>query len=230
MGNFLNIDGPEGSFEAYLSLPEGGRGPGVVILAEIYNVNDWVRAVTDAYAAAGYVALAPDLFWRQEPGLYMDYNPENQQRGRALAAALDTPAALRDVDLCIDYLKARPECTGKVAVMGFCLGGQLAYLCAANGNPDAVSVYYGTRLQHMTGEARKIRCPALLHFGEADTGIPVEAAYEIERLTADMPNVQVHVYPEAPHAFGRFGHPPFRQEASDLALERTLALYKSALA
>lgn len=229
MGQFTEVQGPDGSFDAYLALPEGGSGPGVVILAEIYNVNGFVKQVADLYAAAGYVALAPDLFWRQEPGLHMDYTPENQVRGRALAAGMDAAAAVRDIDTCIDYLKARPGSSGKVGLVGFCLGGQLAYLSAASSNPDAISVYYGTRLHEMTQEARKIRCPAQLHFAEADVSIPVAAAYEIEELTAGMSNVEVFVYADAPHAFGRFGYPPYREDHAKLAQNRTFDLFRKAL-
>lgn len=230
MGEFIDIATKEGSsFQAFLSLPASGVGPGVVVLPEIYNVNDWVRAVCDLYAEAGFVALAPDVFWRHEPRLYMAYNPENQQRGRKLATELDTELALDDLDLCLSFLRASPHTTGKAGVVGYCLGGQLAYLSAAQRNPDASSVYYGTRLQHLVNEVKTIRCPIDLHFGELDQSVPVSAAAEIETAAKGMPNVSVYVYEQAPHAFGRFGHPPFRPGASGLALRRTHELFNRAL-
>jgi len=230
MGEFVQVQGEDGAFDAYLSLPERGSGPAVLVLAEIYNVNQWVKDVTDRYAAQGYVALAPDLFWRQEPGLQMAYTPENQQKGRKLAAAIGYRSCgqgptIRAFRFCV----TRPGSNGKVGAVGFCLGGQLAYRLAAHSNPDACSVYYGTRLQEMTALVRQIRCPTQLHFGEADHGIPVACAWEIEKLAADMPNVAVHVYKDAPHGFGRFGYPPYREADAHLALKRTLELFGNAL-
>lgn len=229
MGEFVQVECEDGAFDAYLSLPNQAAGPAVLVLAEIYNVNQWVRDVTDRYAAQGYVALAPDLFWRQEPGLHMAYTPENQQKGRALAAAIDTNRAVKDLDACLAFLRKRPGSNGKVGAVGFCLGGQLAYRLAAHSDPDACSVYYGTRLQEMTGLVRQIRCQTQLHFGEADHGIPVSCAWEIEKLAADMPNIAVHVYKDAPHGFGRFGYPPYREADANLALQRTLELFGNAL-
>lgn len=229
VGEFVSVPCADGAFEAYCARPADGCGGSVLLLAEIYNVNHWVQEVAERYAAAGYNVLAPDLFWRQEPGLRLAYTPENQQIGRKLAADLDTEKALRDLDVCAAYLRALPGSNGKVGIMGFCLGGQLAYLYAAAFDPDACSVYYGTRLQHMTQKAVDLRCPTLLHFGEADQGIPVSAAYEIDQLTADREDVSVHVYADAPHGFGRFGYPPYREEHAALAEQRTLDLYARTL-
>lgn len=229
MGELIEIAAKGGSFQAFLSLPAAGTGPGVVVLPEIYNVNDWVRAVCDLYSEAGYVALAPDVFWRHEPHLYMAYNPENQQRGRKLATELDTELALDDLDTCYSFLRKSSHTNGKAGVVGYCLGGQLAYLSAARRSPDGSSVYYGTRIQHHVHEARNIRCPTDLHFGELDQSVPVAAAAEIEAVTRDMPHVSVYVYEQAPHAFGRFGHPPYRPGASGLALQRTHDLFSKAL-
>lgn len=229
MGEFTEIVCKDGRFSAFVSIPASGKGPGVVVLPEIYNVNDWVRAVCDLYSEAGYVAMAPDVFWRHEPGLYMAYNPENQQRGRKLATELNTELALDDLDVCIEFLRKSPHTNGKVGVVGYCLGGQLAYLSAARRTPDASSVYYGTRIQHLIQDAKSIRCPTSLHFGELDQSVPVSAAADIEAVTKQMPHVSVYIYEQAPHAFGRFGHPPYRPGASGLALKRTHELFSAAL-
>lgn len=229
MGEFISVSGPDGSFEAFLSLPATQPAPAIVVLAEIYNVNAWVRGVCDLLAQAGFAALAPDLFWRQEARTYMDYTPENQQRGRKLAAELDMDTALADVDLAMAVLRRDPRTNGKVGVMGYCLGGQIAYRSAAQSTPDACVVYYGTRLQDLVAEVDGIRCPTALHFGEADQSIPVSAAYAIAERGAGKSHVGVHVYGGAPHGFGRFGHPPFRADAAGLAYDRTIALITDAL-
>ncbi|WP_157973576.1 dienelactone hydrolase family protein [Tropicimonas sp. IMCC34043] len=229
VGEFISVQCDDGEFEAYLAQPAGGCGGGVLLLAEIYNVNHWVQDVAERYAAAGYNVLAPDLFWRQEPGLRMAYTPENQQKGRKLALNLDTAQALHDLDVCAAHLRGLSGSNGKVGIMGFCLGGQLAYLYSATADPDACSVYYGTRLQEMTEKATELKCPTILHFGEADQGIPVSAGHEIDRLTADRSDVTVHVYADAPHGFGRFGYPPHREEHAALAEQRTLDLFARCL-
>lgn len=229
VGEFIEVQSPDGPFEAFLSLPAAEVAPAIVVLAEIYNVNAWVRGVCDLLAQAGFVALAPDLFWRQEARVHMDYTPENQQRGRKLAAELDVEKALADIDLVMDVLRRDPHTNGKVGVMGYCLGGQLAYRSAARSTPDACVVYYGTRLQDLVAEVDGIRCPTALHFGALDQSIPVSAAYAIAERSMGKSNVAVHVYEEAPHGFGRFGHPPFRIAAAELAYDRTIALMTDAL-
>lgn len=227
MGRMIDIRSEDGTFSGYLAVPTTGRGPGVVVLSEIYNINAWVRALTDRFADDGFIALAPDLYWRRQPGLAMDYTPENQQIGRKLAAELDIGLAVKDIDTCMQALRGEPQCTGRIGLVGYCLGGQLAYHSAVRSSPDAISVYYGTRLEEYTADAPKIRCPAVFHFGELDERVPVSAAYEIERLTAGNKNIEVYVYRGAPHGFARFGHPPHRPEADKLALERTYKLFNA---
>ena len=224
-GEIIHIAHPDGGRQqAYLALPPAGHGPAILLLGEIYNVNAWVRDVADRYAADGFVVLAPDLFWRDQPAVYMDYTPENQQRGRAFYARMDKAQVARDLDVAIGQLRADPRVTGKITAIGFCLGGQLAVLAAAHSNPDAIIVYYGTDLPLFLDDIARLKQPALFHFGAEDKLIPVTVAEEIARRTAGHGAVEVHVYEGAGHGFARFGHPPYDAKADALALSRNRAL------
>jgi carboxymethylenebutenolidase len=224
MGRMVDIDSGDGTFSGYLATPAAGVGPAVVVLPEIYNLNAWAREVTDKFARDGYMALAPDLYWRHQPGLALDYTPENQQLGRKLANDLDIGLAVKDIDSCMKYLREKPQCNGMIGLVGYCLGGQLAYHSAVRSSPDGIVSYYGTKLLEYAETATQIRCPAMFHFGEADERVPVATAHEIQRRTSGMKNVEVYVYKDAPHGFARLGYPPHRPEADKLALERTYRL------
>src|SRR3954453_23884189 len=130
MGKFIQVEAKHGrSFEAYLALPKSESGrPGLVILPEIFNVNESMRALAESDAAEGSTVLVPDMFWRLEPGLHMGYTPENSRHGLALYAKLDREHAVEDVGQCLAFLRERTESNGKVAVMGFCMGGEVALL------------------------------------------------------------------------------------------------------
>jgi carboxymethylenebutenolidase len=219
-----------GSFEAYLATPSGStKRPGLVILPEIYNSNHWVRAVADQYAGDGYVCIAPDVFWRQQPGRYLQYTPEDQQVGRALSAAMDLGRFTADMRACVNFLKARPDCTGKVGSVGYCLGGKLVYLAAARKLIDAGVTYYAVQLNNHYDEAKNIDGPLLMHFGELDTRVPPDMYAEIGKQLAGKSNVTIHYYLGADHGFNRFGYPPFDEAAAALAKQRSLEFLKKHL-
>ena len=124
-----SLDGEE--FDGYVTLPVGGRGPGVVVLQEIFGVNEQMRGVADWYAGHGFVALVPDLFWRQERGVQLtDKSEADWQKAFALYAGLDEAKAVDDGAAAVNFLRQHPACNGKVGAVGFCLGGNLAYLLA----------------------------------------------------------------------------------------------------
>src|SRR6185295_9473367 len=127
----------------YLALPASGKGPGVLLLQEIFGVNREIRETADLYAEEGYVVLAPDVFWRLEPGLQLGYSPEEIQKGRDLKGRTDLDVASRDMSAAVAALRAMPEVAGKVGAIGFCFGGLLAYLAAARCGVDAAVSYYG---------------------------------------------------------------------------------------
>ena len=132
----------QGSFKAYLSLPPAGKGPGIVLIQEIFGVNEHIRAVADQYAMDGYCVLAPDVFWRQQPRVDLGYSEEDMGKGFAIMHKVDFAQAVQDLAATVKALRALPACTGKVATLGYCMGGLLSYLSAANAGVDAAVVYY----------------------------------------------------------------------------------------
>src|ERR1039458_7444655 len=117
-----------GKFSGYLSLPKSAKAPGVVIVQEIFGVNDHIREVVDEYAGEGYLALAPAMFWRIEPNVQLGYRPEEVQKARAYRPRFNIDLGVRDIESAIKTLRAMPECDSKVAVVGYCFGGLMAYL------------------------------------------------------------------------------------------------------
>ncbi|MFA9216320.1 MAG: dienelactone hydrolase family protein, partial [Sphingomonadaceae bacterium] len=167
--SWISITTDDGNFDAYLALPRGGRGPGIVLLQEIFGVNEHIRAVADQYAADGYVVLAPDLFWRQGAHIELGYEGADWQRAVQLMQATDVEQALRDIAATAQALRALPACSGeKIASIGFCFGGRLSYLTAANGVVDAAVAYYGGGIQNALERASHIKVPMVLHFGAKD--------------------------------------------------------------
>ncbi len=223
-GEMVQIDSKDGGqFEAYLASPASGAGPGLVILPEIYNSNHWVRAVADGYAEDGYVCIAPDIYWREAPGTYLDYTPEGQQQGREMGFSLDLDKSMEDLGCCVDWLRGQENCAGRVGSVGFCLGGKLVYLGMSRKVLDAGVGYYSVQLNNHYDEADNITGPLLLHFGELDTRIPPDMLRDIHTHLDGKPNVTIHEYEGADHGFNRFGYPPFHEECAHIARERTLA-------
>lgn len=210
-----------GSFEGWLSTPGSGRHPAIVILAEIYNANHWVRGVCDRYAQQGYVVVAPDLYWRQAPQRYLDYNPEDQQRGRALAAAMDLDLFVDDLKACANWLRARSDCTGRIGTIGYCLGGKLVWVGLAKGAVDAGVAYYAVQMADHLATAPSITAPIMMHFGSLDHRAPRDLYDKIEASLAGKPHASTYWYEGADHGFDRNGYPPFHAEASALAGQRT---------
>jgi carboxymethylenebutenolidase len=222
--------GDGGSLEAYLAIPEGeGPWPGIVLLGEVYNVNHWVRAVADGYAEQGYLCLAPDLYWRQEPGRYLDYTPEDQVDARRLGYSMDLDAFTGDMADYVKTLRDRADCSGKVGAVGFCLGGKLAYLTMARSLADAAVGYYAVQLDQFLDEAPNIDGPLMLHFAELDEHVPQETVAAVKAALAAKGNVDIYDYPGADHGFNRFGYPPFHAESAAQALDRSLALLAATL-
>lgn len=222
----LSMRGGE-TVEAYMARPEGdGPWPGLVILAEIYNANHWVRAVADGYAEQGFLCLAPDLYWRQDPGQYLDYTPEGQQAGRALGQAMDLDAFTDDM---ADYARAladHPDGTGKVGTVGYCLGGKLVYLAVARDVVDVGVGYYAVQLDKFLDEAAQVTRPLMLHFAELDTRVPQETVSAVKKVLDGKPLVEIYDYLGADHGFNRFGYPPYHPQAAEQALDRSLAFLR----
>ena len=222
---------PDGGFGAYLASPASGRGAGGVVIQEIFGVNAVMRTVADEFAARGYFALCPDLFWRLEPGVQLtDHTDAEWKRAFDLMGRFDQDAGVKDIQNSINYLRHSVNgCTGKVGAVGYCLGGLLAYLTAARTDADASVGYYGVNIQDKLGEAAKIRKPLMLHIAAKDEYVPPEAQKKIVEGLKGNALVTVHTYPEMNHAFARPGGAHYDKACADLANGRTSTFFRQHL-
>jgi carboxymethylenebutenolidase len=218
------IDIPTGgdSFGGYLALPKSGKGPAIIIIQEIFGVNSHIRAVTEQYAQDGYVALAPDIFWRTQPRVELAYAGADRDKGIEILQKTDVDLAVADIGTTAAALRAMPEVTGKVAAIGYCFGGRLAYLAAAQGTLDAAVAYYGGGIQTRLDEAAKIKVPMQFHYAELDSGIPLSAVGEVKERFAGRDDVEFHLYPNADHGFNCTDRASYHQHSAALAHGRTL--------
>ncbi|WP_198084836.1 dienelactone hydrolase family protein [Variovorax sp. E3] len=231
-GQYIQMQAADGSgsFRGYLALPEAGSGPGLVIAQEIFGINHTMREVADYYAEEGYVVLVPDLFWRQEPNVELGYSEADWQRAFALYGGFDEAKGMQDMQTAIDALRARTDVADKkVGVLGFCLGGKLAYLSACRTDADAVVGYYGVGIDAALDEADHIKCPLTLHVAELDKFCPPEARDRIVATLRGRPGVSIHVYPGMDHAFARAGGEHFHKPSALMAHERSIATLKDAI-
>src|ERR1700716_1084785 len=212
-----------GRFAAYRARPARLPAPGLVVLPEVFNTNPHIRSVAEGYAAAGFIALAPDVFWRQEPANYLPYTDEGRAKARALWAELDTDQFARDLGDMVAALRGRADCTGKIGVMGFCLGGKFAYLASTRLPIEAAVSYYGVQIDQHLDEADRRRCPILMHFAENDPHVPAPTVAAIQARMGGSPGVGIQVYPGTEHGFNREGYPPYSEAAAVQARRLTLA-------
>jgi len=212
----------DGSFDAHVALPEGGHGPGILLLQEIFGVGPYITAVAERLAAMGYVVVAPDLFWRIEPGFVASEGDAGMQEGMTIAGQCDRALLLDDAVAALEHVRALHETTGTVGVVGFCFGGNLAFHVAAAADPDAVVSYYGSGIASALDQAPLITCPILFHFGEDDAFIPAAEVDAIRAAFAGRSDAAVNVQRGAGHAFDNFTSTRFSQpEAAAAAWELT---------
>lgn len=224
MGSEITIPAKDGgSFTAYMATPAQTPAPAVIVIQEIFGVNEGLRDKCDWLAAQGYIAICPDLFWRIEPGIQLTDKTEAEwKRAFELFNIFDVDQGIEDIRATVHTFKGHADSTGKVGCIGYCLGGKLAYLTAARTNIDASVGYYGVGLDALLGEAAQIKNPLLLHVAEEDEFVPKEAQQQIKDGLADHPMVTIHSYPGQNHAFTRVGGKHYDDEAAKLADGRTL--------
>lgn len=230
-GQYIDMKAGDGtgSFRGYLALPTTGSGPGLVLAQEIFGVNSTMREVADYYAEEGYVVLVPDIFWRQEPNVELGYTEADWQRAFGFFQGFDEAKGMEDIQTAITTLRATPEVTGKVGVLGFCLGGKLAYLAACRTDADVSVGYYGVGIDGALGEADKVKSPLVLHIAELDKFCPPEARDKIVQTLKGRPNIALYVYPGMDHAFSRLGGEHYDKASALMAHERTIGALKAAM-
>jgi carboxymethylenebutenolidase len=203
-----------GRFKAYLSQPPTGRGPGILLIQEIFGVNAHIRGVADQYAMDGYTVLAPDLFWRQQPGVELGYEQQDFGKGIALMNAMNVDLAVSDLRATLCVLRGLPQCSGRVASIGYCMGGKLSYLTAAATDIDAAVCYYGGGIHAALDLAPKIKAPLLFHFAEKDGFIPSSAVDAVRATFAGRDNVMFEVYAGVDHGFNCWDRATYDQTAA----------------
>lgn len=220
----------DGEMPAHLWLPPSGSGPGILLLQEIFGVSAYIRRRAAALADQGYVVLAPELYWRLDRQSVDETAPDAIDQAMALVSQLDQDAAVTDAVAAFDRLSEVEQVRGTPAVMGFCLGGGLAFAVAARTGPAALVAYYGSALPELLDLAPQVRCPSLHHFGTADDYLPIEKVREITAaVTGDGRPARVELYEGANHAFDNddfFLHHP---DASQQAWATTLAFLREHL-
>lgn len=219
---WIDVTSSDGSFGAYLALPPARRGPGLLLLQEIFGVNTHIRSVAEQYALAGFVVLTPDLFWRKGARIELGYEGDDSQRAYQLMATIQTEAVVRDMQATLATLRARPECDAKAGAIGYCMGGRLAYTAAALCGVDAAVAYYGGRIQDQLHLAPQINCPIQFHYGERDDHIPPSAVEAVRQAVVDK-DAEIHVYAGAPHGFNCWARSSYYPAAAALAHGRSLA-------
>jgi carboxymethylenebutenolidase len=222
MENQLVIESPDGKFRAHISRPASLPAPVVVVLQELFGVNADIRATCDELAKLGFIAIAPDLFWRQEPGVDLDVRSEaDWQHGLRLYAAYDRDTGAHDIARTIRAAVDLPDSTGKVALQGYCLGALMAFITAARYEVAAAVAYHGGDTEKYLGEVSSLRAPLLMHLGEEDEFISKPAQAEIKAALAKKPNATVYSYPGQRHAFSRHNGTHYNATAAILANGRT---------
>ena len=214
----------DGRFDAYLAEPAGTPRGAIVVIQEIFGVNEGIRRKCDHWASQGYIGIAPDLFWRLEPGVELDPDvPEEFQQALGLMQRLDQDKAIADIEAVIRNARSRLPEGGRVGCVGYCLGGRLAFMTSARTDIDASVGYYGVGLEGLMGEKHAIARPLMLHIAGADHFVTEDKQQLIHQGLDDHPKVTIHDYPGEDHGFAAEMGKRRSEEAARLADSRTEA-------
>jgi carboxymethylenebutenolidase len=222
----LKTEGPR-TFEAFAAAPARGRGTGILILSEMFGLNEPMRILARSYAERGYPALVPNVFWRSTPSAALAYEGPERETAFQRLKILDFDAAAADIGVAVRALRALPRCGGKVAAIGFCMGGTLAFLAAARAGVDAAVSFYALGISRHLDEVAAVACPVQLHYGLDDQHVP---AAEIEAVAAAVranPRIETLLYPGIGHSFFNPVRPTYDAAAAALAEARVTRLLES---
>ncbi|MFN3387379.1 MAG: dienelactone hydrolase family protein [Allosphingosinicella sp.] len=216
----------DGSFDAYIAEPGGEAKAAIVVIQEIFGVNEGIRRKCDRWAEAGYLAIAPDLFWRLEPGVELDPDVEPEfKRALDLMGRFDQDQGISDIEAAIRAARARLGEGGKVGCVGYCLGGRLAYMTAARTDVDASVGYYAVGLDGLLHEKNAISNPLMLHVAGDDGFVPPEVQKKMHEGLDDHPRVTLHDYPGEDHGFAAEMGKRRSEQAAQQADARTAAFF-----
>lgn len=231
MEESINIEAGDGRFTALVVRPGGvGPAPVIVVLQEIFGVNAGIRQIAAGYAAQGYIAVCPDLFWRFEPGLSLSESSEtNWKTAVGYYGRYDFDQGADDILRTIAAARTMGGANGKVGLTGYCLGGLLTFLGAARGQPDVAVAYYGGGTERYVGEGDTVSCPLLMHLAGEDEYIGKAARETIIAALSPRPTIEIHVYPGRNHAFARPGGDHYDKADALSANQRTRAFFQAHL-
>jgi carboxymethylenebutenolidase len=228
MSEFTAITTPDGTFSAYVARPATKPARVLIVLQEIFGVNPDMRQTADELAAQGFIAMCPDLFWRAAPGIQLSDKTDWDKAGK-LYEEYDLDKGVDDIAATIKAAHALPGASGKVGLMGFCLGGLMTFLTAARTDVDAAVSYYGGRTERHLSEAPNVKAPFMMHVGEDDEYISRDAQQAIKAAFAGQPDKAIFTYPGQGHAFGRHRGTRYDAEAAALANARTVEFFRKHL-
>ena len=215
----------DGAFDAYVARPANAPRAAIIVIQEIFGVNPGIRQKCDKLAAEGYLAVAPDLFWRLQPGIQLDPDVESEfSEALDLMGKFNQDAGIRDIQATIDYLREQ-EGVSKVGCVGYCLGGRLAYMTAARTSVDASVGYYGVGIDGLLREKDAIAHPLMLHIPTADGFVSRETQAAMHEGLDDHPRVTLHDYEGLDHGFATEFGKRRDEEAAGIADGRTNAFF-----
>lgn len=205
------------TFDGYTVLPASGSGPGVLVVQEIFGVNEYIRDVCRRIAELGYVAMAPDMYWRQERNVRIDPGPDAMQQAYGFMSGFDWDQGTADLVSALAHLRGLPETGGKAGAIGFCFGGGLVFRLACAATPDVVVSYYGSAVPGFLSMGDAVTAPILFHFGAKDDFIPREALDAVKAWATPRANCDFREYASG-HAFDNnfsdvFSDPPAAAQA-----------------
>lgn len=219
-------------FDAHLARPSEGRRSGVVMIHDMFGLNSSIRYIAGEFARRGHAVIVPNIFWRSAIPQPLEYDDQQHPVAWERLKSLDLNVACEDIAVAVGWLRAQPFCSGKVAAIGFCGGGRMAFLAAARTDVDAAVALYGLHISQHMDELGKIRCPVQIHYGMRDQHIPraeidaVSDGIEAHRAEHGGPPVEVMLYPRVGHSFFNHARPTFNQAAKAQAVERIEALLR----
>jgi carboxymethylenebutenolidase len=217
----------DGTMGGYLAIPDGRPTGAIIAIMEIWGVNETMRHHAQEFADAGFVCLVPDLFWRQEPGIELsDSRPDDVRRAFELYYDFDYDLGVKDMEAAATFLKSLDQVNGKVGAVGYCLGGKLCYLMCCRTDIDCTVAYYGTYIEHNIREARNLHRPFMLHMAMKDRWVQAEVNDLLERRLSQNRLVTIHKYPDADHAFARYGGKTYSKPEADRAFSLSLDFFK----
>lgn len=209
-------------FTGWLATPEGSApAPGILLITAIFGIDDEMKALAEAWAQDGFVVSVPDIFWRVMPGPTAD-----MEKAFARYEAFDREQGLRDIEDLVKALRSRPQCNGKIAILGFCFGGLYAHLGAGRLGIDAAAAFHGTKIGTALEETANVTCPVSFHFGDADPVVPMDEVAAIRKAYAGRPGAEIVVHPGAGHNFSMPHKPGYHAEAARASREAVLKCFR----